>query len=135
MIYLAEKAGSPLWPSDIRARTQVMEWLFFQVGGVGPQFGQALHFYKYADQKIQYGIDRYMKEAHRLLKVMNDWLADKRFFAGDYSLADIAIYPWIARHEWLDIDWTPYPHLRRWFDALSERPTVQKGLTVLAVGD
>ncbi len=133
MIYLAEKSKSPLWPSDTRARTQVMEWLFFQVGGVGPQLGQALHFYKYADEKVQYGIDRYMKEAHRIFKVMDDWLSDKKYFAGDYSLADIAIYPWIVRHDWLDIDWTLYPQLKRWFDSISGREAVRKGLSVLAV--
>lgn len=133
MIYLAEKSKSPLWPSDTRARTQVMEWLFFQVGGVGPQLGQALHFYKYADEKVQYGIDRYMKEAHRLFKVMDDWLSDKKYFAGDYSLADIAIYPWIVRHDWLDIDWALYPQLKRWFDSISGREAVRKGLSVLAV--
>lgn len=133
MIYLAEKSKSPLWPSDTRARTQVMEWLFFQVGGVGPQLGQALHFYKYADEKVQYGIDRYMKEVHRLFKVMDDWLSDKKYFAGDYSLADIAIYPWIVRHDWLDIDWALYPQLKRWFDSISGREAVRKGLSVLAV--
>lgn len=133
MIYLAEKTNSGLLPKDPRDRTRVMEWLMFQMGGVGPQLGQALHFYKYADEKIQYGIDRYMKEAHRIYSVMDKWLADKTFFAGDYSLADISIYPWIARHEWLDIDWTDYPHLKRWFDRISEREAVKKGLTVLAV--
>jgi len=132
MIYLAEKTNSPLLPKDLRARIQVLEWLMFQMGGVGPQMGQALHFYKYADQKIQYGIDRYMKEAHRLYAVMNDWLVDKPYFAGDYSLADISIYPWIARYEWLDIDWTIYPNLKEWFDRISMREAVQKGLTVMA---
>ncbi len=133
MIYLAEKTNSGLLPKDIRARTQVLEWLMFQMGGVGPQLGQAMHFYKYADEKIQYGIDRYMKEAHRLYAVMNNWLADKSYFAGDYSLADISIYPWIARHEWQDINWAEYPHLKEWFDLISQREAVQRGLTVLAV--
>ena len=104
MVYLAEKVASPLFPSDAVQRSGVMQWLMFQMGGVGPMFGQALHFYKYSDEKHPYSIDRYMGELHRLIGVMDQHLSQNTFFAGDYSIADTAIYPWIARHEWYD--WT-----------------------------
>ncbi|PCI36930.1 MAG: glutathione S-transferase [Elusimicrobia bacterium] len=133
LIYLAEKTKSDLLPQDWRARTQVMEWLMFQMGGVGPQLGQALHFYKYAKEKVSYGIDRYMTEAQRLYKVMDTRVANKDYFAGDYSLADISIYPWIVRHNWLDIDWSKYPNLKRWYDRIGAREAVQRGLSALAV--
>ena len=133
LIYLAEKQGSPLWPQDPYERAQVLQWLMFQMGGVGPMFGQALHFYKYTDENVPYATERYMKEVYRLLQVMDHWLVDRDYFATNYSIADIAIYPWIARGEWLDIDWVNYPSLKRWYDLLSKRPAIQKGLTALAI--
>lgn len=133
LIYLAEKSGSSLWPEDSYERTQVLQWLMFQMGGVGPMFGQALHFYKYTDENAPYATERYMREACRLLQVMDRWLVDRNYFATNYSIADIAIYPWIARGEWLDIDWVNYPNLKRWYDLLSKRPAIQKGLTTLAI--
>ncbi len=132
LIYLAEKTGSSLWPEDPREKSQVLQWLMFQMGSVGPMLGQALHFYKYSNQKVPYATERYMTEALRLFRVMDDWLNNRDYFATSYSLADIAIYPWIARWEWLDISWTEFPNLKAWYDRLSERPAIRKGLAALA---
>ncbi len=132
MIYLADKAHSSLNPTDPRQRVNVLEWLMFQMGGVGPNFGQALHFYKYAKEKVPYGIERYMTEFHRLCKVMDSRLQGRDYIAGDYSIADISIYPWLARWKWLDLDWAQYPNLERWFEAVSQRDAVKRGLEVLA---
>ena len=132
LIYLAEKTGSSLWPEDPREKSQVLQWLMFQMGSVGPMLGQALHFYKYSNQKVPYATERYMTEALRLFRVMDDWLNQRDYFATSYSLADIAIYPWIARWEWLDISWTEFPNLKAWYDRLSERPAIRKGLAALA---
>ena len=132
LIYLAEKTGSSLWPEDPREKSQVLQWLMFQMGSVGPMLGQALHFYKYSSQKVPYATERYMTEALRLFRVMDDWLNNRDYFATSYSLADIAIYPWIARWEWLDISWTEFPNLKAWYDRLSERPAIRKGLAALA---
>ncbi len=132
LIYLAEKTGSSLWPEDPREKSQVLQWLMFQMGSVGPMLGQALHFYKDSNQKVPYATERYMTEALRLFRVMDDWLNKRDYFATSYSLADIAIYPWIARWEWLDISWTKFPNLKAWYDRLSERPAIRKGLAALA---
>ena len=132
LIYLAEKTGSSLWPEDPREKSQVLQWLMFQMGSVGPMLGQALHFYKYSSQQVPYATERYMTEALRLFRVMDDWLNNRDYFATSYSLADIAIYPWIARWEWLDISWTEFPNLKAWYDRLSERPAIRKGLAALA---
>ena len=132
LIYLAERSGSALWPQQTYERTQVLQWLMFQMGSVGPMLGQAMHFYKYANEDIPYATDRYMKEALRLYRVMDNWLENHDYFATHYSIADIAIYPWIARWQWLDIDWTKYPNLQNWYSRLSERPAIQKGLNSLA---
>ena len=128
LIYLAEKTGSPLLPADPRRRIEVLEWLMFQMGGVGPMFGQALHFQRYAPQTVPYGIKRYKGEVDRLCRVLDKRLQDREYLAGDYSIADIAVYPWVARWEWLDLDWVRYPNLERWFDAISRRPAVRRGL-------
>jgi len=133
LIYLAEKTGSDLYPADRRRRVAVLEWLMWQMGGVGPMIGQAHHFVRAAKEKNQYGIDRYVGEANRLYGVLDRRLADRDWLADDYSIADIAVYPWIARWEWIAIDWTKYPHVKRWFDRMGERPAVQRGLAVLAV--
>jgi GST-like protein len=133
LIYLAEKARSPLFPSDPRQRTAVLEWLMWQMGGVGPMVGQAHHFLRAAKEKIPYGIDRYVGEANRLYGVLDRRLAGRDFMCDAYSIADIATYPWITRWEWIGIDWSKYPHVKRWFDAISDRPAVKKGLDILAV--
>ena len=128
LIYLAEKMGSALWPADVRTRMEVLQWLMVQIGGVGPMFGQALHFKRYADTTIPYAIKRYGEEVDRLCLVLDGRLADHEFLAGAFSIADIATYPWIDRGPWLDLDWARYPNLKRWFDAISARPAVQGGL-------
>ena len=132
LIYLAEKYNSSLLPQQPQERMQVLQWLMFQMGSIGPMFGQAMHFYKYADEVVPYATERYMKEALRLYGIMNDWLENRNYFATQYSIADIAIYPWIARWQWLDIDWNKFPNLKAWYDRLSERPAIQEGLNALA---
>ena len=133
LIYLAEKTGSDLWPSDQRKRYEVMEWLMWQMGGVGPMQGQAHHFRRAAKEENPYGIKRYTDETHRLYGVMNKQLEGKDFICGEYSIADIAIYPWCHRHEWVDMPWDKLPNVKRWFDAMSERPAVQRGLDAQVV--
>ena len=125
LIYLADKIGSPLFPASPRERMLVLQWLMFQMGGLGPMLGQHLHFVKYSSQQIPYAIERYEKEAHRLLRVLDHRLGEAEFLAGAYSIADIACYPWVARKEWMRIDLADYPHLERWFEAISERPAVK----------
>jgi len=129
LIYLAEKTGR-FMPDEPRARYDVLQWLMFQMGGVGPMFGQANHFIKFADEKVPYAIDRYRNEAMRLLGVMDRRLADVDFLAGDYSIADIATWPWVMRAEWYDTDWTAFPNTKRWYDAIGERPAVKRGKDV-----
>lgn len=132
LLYLAHKTGRFL-PSDEREQLQVLQWLMFQMGGVGPMLGQAHHFRMYAPEKIDYAIQRYTNEAKRLYGVMDRQLAQHPFMAGaHYSIADIAIYPWLRSWQNQGIDWADYPHLKAWFDRLGERPAVQKGVTVLA---
>ncbi|GAB4180160.1 MAG: glutathione S-transferase N-terminal domain-containing protein [Thalassobaculales bacterium] len=130
LIYLAEKTGK-LLPADMRGRTITIEWLMFQMGGVGPMFGQANHFRKFAPEQVPYAIERYTKEAHRLYQVMDRRLGESEYLAGpDYSIADIATYPWTARWEWHGIDLPALKNLKRWFDAIAARPAVQKGMAV-----
>lgn len=130
LIYLAEKTGK-LMPRELRARTQVLEWLMWQMGGVGPMFGQANHFAVYAQEKIPYAIDRYMNETKRLLRVLDTRLADREFVAGDYSIADIASFAWTvsARERFLK-DSTDFPRVWRWLDAIAARPAVARGMAV-----
>lgn len=132
MMYLAEKAESPLFPADPRARYVVMQWLMFQMGGVGPMFGQVHHFHRHAAEDIPYAKKRYATEQRRLYDTLNRHFADNEFIAGDfYSIADIAIYPWVARYEWHPLDLAAdVPHVKRWFDQLSARPAVQRGMAV-----
>jgi GSH-dependent disulfide-bond oxidoreductase len=130
LIYLAEKSGKFL-PSQPRDRYTVLQWLMFQMGGVGPMLGQAHHFRQYAPEKIPYAIDRYTNEATRLYRVLNQRLGEAEYVAGDYSIADIAIYPWIVPHDNQGQDLTDYPHLQRWFESVRSRPAVQRGLAVL----
>jgi GST-like protein len=102
----------------------------FQMGGVGPMFGQAHHFLRAAPEKIQYGIDRYTKEARRLYGVMDGRLKNSEYLAGEYTIADIATYPWVARHEWHLVNLADFPHVKRWYAAIGARPAVKKGMAV-----
>jgi len=129
LMYLAEKTGQFL-PSEPEARSQVIQWLMFQMGGVGPMMGQANVFYRYAPEKIPFAIERYQREGRRLFGVLDGQLAQHEYLAGDYSIADIATYPWVAGHDWSGIDITPFPHLARWLDAIAARPAVQRGMQV-----
>ena len=129
LIYLAEKTGK-LLPRDARGRSVAIQWLMFQMGGVGPMFGQAHHFRRFAPEKIPYAVDRYTNETKRLYGVLDRRLKDAEFLAGDYSIADIATYPWVARHEWQGVALTEFPSVKRWFDVLSARPTVARGMAV-----
>ncbi len=132
LLYLAGKTGRFL-PPDTRGRYGVLQWLMFQMGSVGPMLGQAHHFRIYAPEKIGYAIDRYTSEARRLYRVMNDRLARSRYIAGDdYSIADIAIFPWLRSWKNQGIDWADYPHLKGWFDEIAARPAVMRGVEVLA---
>jgi GSH-dependent disulfide-bond oxidoreductase len=127
LIYLAEKTGK-LFPKN--TRYEVLQWLMFQMGGVGPMFGQAHHFMRAKKDEIPYGTERYGNEAKRLYGVMDKHLSKNDFFAKDYSIADIAIYPWVARFEWHRVDLAQFPNVKRWFDALGKRPAVVKGMAV-----
>jgi GST-like protein len=131
LIYLAGKTGK-LLPADVRGKYVALQWLMFQMGSVGPMFGQAHHFRIYAPEKIQYAIDRYTNETRRLYGVMDKRLAEAPYFAGEYSIADIAIYPWTRSHANQGVDLAEYPNVRRWYEAIEARPAVQRGLKVLA---
>ncbi|MDN4588677.1 glutathione S-transferase [Xenophilus aerolatus] len=132
LVYLAGKTGRFL-PEGDRARYEVLQWLMFQMGGVGPMLGQAHHFRMYAPEKIGYAIDRYTNEAKRLYGVIDKRLSKSAFIAGDdYTIADIAIFPWLRSWENQGIVLTEYPHLKAWFDRIAARPAVQRGVKVLA---
>jgi GSH-dependent disulfide-bond oxidoreductase len=121
LLYLAEKTGR-LLPGDVRGRAEVTQWLFWQMGGLGPMAGQNHHFSAYAPEKIPYAIERYTKETNRLYGVLNRRLADRAFVAGEYSIADIASYPWIVPYERQGQNLEDFPHLKRWFEAIRDRP-------------
>jgi GST-like protein len=127
LVYLAEKTGQ-LMPRDVKGRSQVMQWLMFQMGGIGPMMGQANVFYRYFPEKIQPAIDRYQGESRRLFKVLDSRLRDHEFLAGDYSIADIANWAWVRTHKWSGVSVEELPHLQRWIDAIRARPAVEKGL-------
>jgi len=129
MLYLAERAGKFI-PSDEKGRSLVVQWLMFQMGGLGPMMGQANVFARYFPEVIQPAIDRYRRESRRLLEVLNTRLADHEYLAGDYSIADIANFAWARIHEWPGVDVTGLDHLARWMDAIAARPAVQRGLLV-----
>jgi GST-like protein len=131
LLYLAAKTGRFL-PGDVRGKYVALQWLMFQMGGVGPMFGQAHHFRMYAPERIDYAINRYTKEANRLYEVMDKRLAEVPFFAGDYSIADMAIFPWTRSYANQGVDLDEYPNVRRWFDTIDARPAVQRGVKVLA---
>lgn len=127
LIYLAEKTGR-LMPSDVRGRSRVLQWLMFQMGGVGPMMGQANVFFRYFPEKIQPAIDRYQGESKRLLTVLDGQLKDHEYLAGDYSIADIAHWAWVRTHRWSGVDVSDLPNLQRWLDAIRQRPAVQRGI-------
>jgi GSH-dependent disulfide-bond oxidoreductase len=129
LIYLAGKTGK-LLPASIRDRYEALQWLMFQMGGVGPMFGQAHHFLRAAREPVPYAIERYTKETRRLYGVLEARLKGRDHLADGYSVADIATYPWAARHEWHQVDLNDFPNVKRWFDALSARPAVQRGMKV-----
>ena len=128
LMYLAEKSGK-LWPADMRQRYHVMQWLMFQMGGVGPMFGQANYFFR-LQEKVPYAIERYHKEALRLYGVLENRLGESEHLAGAYSIADIATYTWVSRHEGHQVKLEQFPHVKRWFDAISRRPAVQRGMQI-----
>jgi GST-like protein len=121
LLYLAEKTGL-LIPRDVRGKVAATEWLFWQVGGLGPMAGQNHHFARYAPEKIGYAIERYVKETNRLYGVLNKRLADREYVAGSYSIADMAAYPWVVPHEAQGQNLDDFPHLKRWFEAIKNRP-------------
>ena len=132
LLYLAAKTGKFL-PKTDRQKFEVLQWLMFQMGGVGPMLGQAHHFRIYAPEKIEYAVNRYTNEAKRLYSVMNRQLTRHRYIAGNnYSVADIAIFPWLRSWQNQGIDWTDYPQLKVWFDKIGQRPAVKRGVAVLA---
>jgi GST-like protein len=132
LLYLASKTGRFL-PEDIRDRWTTLQWLMFQMGGVGPMLGQAHHFLAYAPEKIPYAMQRYSKEANRLYGVMDRRLAESKFIACDeYTIADMAIMPWLRSYERQGVNMDEYRHVRKWFDGIAARPAVQRGLAVLA---
>jgi GSH-dependent disulfide-bond oxidoreductase len=125
LLYLAEKSGRFI-PKDLRGRAEVLQWLFWQMGGLGPMAGQNHHFSQYAPEKIPYAIERYVKETNRLYGVLNKRLADREFVAGDYSIADMASYPWIVPHARQGQDLADFPNLKRWFEKIRARPAVER---------
>jgi GSH-dependent disulfide-bond oxidoreductase len=132
LMYLAGKTGRFL-PTSTRARYEVLQWLMFQMGGVGPMLGQAHHFRIYAPEKIEYAMNRYTNEARRLYGVMDRQLARHKYMAGaEYSIADIAVFPWLRSWKNQGIDWNDFPHLKGWFDEIAGRPAVKRGVEVLA---
>ena len=131
LLYLGEKTGQFL-PRDLRARVPVLEWLMFQMASVGPMLGQAHHFRDYAPEKLPYAIDRYTNESRRIYRVVDTRLKDRDYVAGEYSIADMAIYPWFLHHEREGVDIGELPHVRRWMDAIGARPATQRGLAVMA---
>lgn len=131
LIYLAEKTGRFL-PVQPRARYEVMQWLMFQMGGIGPMCGQLHHFRRFAPEPIPYAIERYTKEVKRLYSTLDKRLSEHAYLADEYSIADMATYPWISRYEWQGMDLADYPAMQRWFGEISARPAVMRGMNVPA---
>ena len=128
LMYLAEKTGKFL-PQEVAKRYEVIQWLMFQMGGVGPMFGQANYFYR-LEEKVPFAIERYYKEAIRLYKVLEQTLGQRDYLAGDYSIADIATYPWVGRHDGHNVKLEEFPNVKRWFETISQRPAVKRGMAV-----
>jgi GSH-dependent disulfide-bond oxidoreductase len=133
LLYLAEKTGR-LWPQEFPAKWRVVEWLMWQMGGPGPFLGQVHHFLKFNPGKAPYAEERYTKEARRLWRVLDRRLGEVAYVAGEYSIADIAIWPWIARFAWQPVDFADHPNVKRWYLAIAERPAVERGYDVLKQG-
>ncbi|MEE8253975.1 MAG: glutathione binding-like protein [Nitrosomonadaceae bacterium] len=123
LLYLAEKTARFI-PTDLAARTEVLKWLFWQMSSLGPMLGQNQHFNQYAPEKIPYAIERYVNETRRLFKVLNDRLVNCRYISGEYSIADIACYPWVLKHPFLKLQIDDFPYLKRWLDQLAARPAI-----------
>ena len=131
LVYLAAKTGKFLSVSD-RDKYIALQWLMFQMGGVGPMFGQVHHFLRAAQEQVPYAIKRYVKEKDRLYRVLDQRLGASEFLAGDYSIADIATYPWVARYEWHQTELADFPNVKRWYEAIGARAAVQRGMAVPA---
>jgi glutathione S-transferase/GST-like protein len=129
LVYLAEKTGR-LMPSDAKGRSLVLQWLMFQMGGIGPMMGQTNVFFRYLPEKIQTAIDRYQNETRRLFGVLDSQLRDREYLAGDYSIADIATWSWVRTYNWSGVEIDGFPNLRRWLERIAARPAAQKGITV-----
>jgi len=129
LVYLGEKTGQ-FYPQDPKRRSQVLQWLMFQMGGIGPMMGQANVFYRYFPEKIQPAIDRYQKEVKRLFTVLDGHLANHEYLADDYSIADMANWAWVRTHEWSGVGVEDLPHLQRWINAIAERPAAQRGVQI-----
>ena len=125
LLYLAEKTGKFI-PDDLQGRAEVLQWLFWQMGGLGPMLGQNLHFAHYVSEQLSYAIERYVNETARLFKVLDNHLADREYIAGDYSIADMASYPWVLKHPDLQQDLQAFPELKRWYEQVASRPATIK---------
>jgi GST-like protein len=130
LVYLSAKAGGRFLPATDRGKWIALQWLMFQMGGVGPMFGQAHHFMRAKKDEIPYGTERYGNEAKRLYGVLNTRLSEAAYLADEYSVADIATYPWVARHEWHRVDLAQFPAVRRWYDTIARRPAVVRGMQI-----
>lgn len=131
LMYLAEKAGGKFMPLEMRQRYNVIQWLMFQMASVGPMLGQAHHFRRYAPEQIQYAVERYTNEATRIYNVIDKRVAEAGYLAGEYSIADMATYPWLRTHNWQGQNLEDFPNLKRWYDSIEARPAVQRGLAVM----
>ncbi|MDG9667041.1 glutathione binding-like protein [Hahella sp. CR1] len=129
LVYLGEKSGK-FYPTEAKKQSQVLQWLMFQMGGIGPMMGQANVFFRYFPEKLQPAIDRYQNEVKRLFGVLDGHLADNQFLAGDYSIADIANWAWVRTHNWSGVDIADFPHLTRWVQEIAARPAAQKGIEI-----
>ncbi|MGE0873375.1 MAG: glutathione S-transferase family protein [Burkholderiales bacterium] len=132
LVYLSGKTGGRFLPASDRGKYIALQWLMFQMGGVGPMFGQAHHFLRAAPEPVPYGIERYTKEVRRLYGVLNTRLGEAPFLAEEYSIADISTFPWIARHEWHKVALEDFPNVKRWYDTIAARPAVARGMAVPA---
>ena len=131
LLYLAGKTGQFI-PRDLRGQVEALEWVNWQMGGLGPMAGQNHHFAHYAPEKLPYAIERYVKETRRLYGVLDTRLAEAPFLASEYSIADIATYPWVARHDWHKVELADFPYVKRWYDTVGRRPAVVRGMAVPA---
>jgi len=129
LLYLAEKYNRFL-PTDTKGRSSAIQWVMWQMSGLGPMMGQATVFNRYFEEKLPAVIDRYVRESQRLFGVLDAHLADRNYIVGDYSIADIACFPWVRGHDWAGVEMAGFPNLQRWFDRISERPAVQRGLLI-----